>query len=322
MAASYGGPGWQSRTRSHAEEVSQGILWHACGVQSEVSDLASVLLARPVKRMFPGGNANDWLLLDWPNYNLLKAQAARIASFYRSRGIEVFWAESDAPALPNFLFQRDLFFMTPEGAVLARPASRQRSLEARFCAAALSKLGIPILATPRGDAHFEGADALWLDSETVLLGVGQRTNSAGAAFVSSLLAEMRVATITVGLPSGVQHLLGVVNFVDYRLAMVRSDKLTVHLRRVLRDAGIEILPIAADAGVTKNLGMNFVVLSPRVVVMPAGCDSVRTVLHNNGIKVWELDVSEYCKAAGGLGCLTGILHRQMNGMAMSSDSST
>jgi len=260
--------------------------------------------------MFPTGNPNRWLFLKWPNYARLEAQAAKIASFYRSRGITVHWAEPAASFMPNFLFQRDLFLMTPEGAVLARPASPQRSLEARYCAAALSAAGIPILATPRGNALFEGADALWLKRDTVLVGVGRRTDPAGAAFVSNLLREMRVSTVIVKLPEKTQHLLGVVNFVDYRLAMVRSDKLTDRLSNILRDAGIDIIHASPDAAVTKNLGMNFVAIGPRRVVMPAGCDSVKARLRDAGVATWELDISEYCKAAGGLGCLTGILCRR------------
>jgi len=43
------------------------------------------------------------------------------------------------------MFVSDLMFMTPEGAVLARPASTVRAGEERWVARRLAELGVPIL---------------------------------------------------------------------------------------------------------------------------------------------------------------------------------
>jgi N-dimethylarginine dimethylaminohydrolase len=285
-------------------------VWHCCGARSETAALLEVMLARPCREMFPGGEPNDFLFLDWPDAERLWSQAAAIADFYQGQGVAVRWADADAAPPPNFLFQRDLFFMTPEGALLARPASPQREREARFAAAALAKLGVPILATPRREALFEGADALWLDENNVMIGVGVRTNEAGARFVARELREMGIDSVNVGLPRGVQHLLGVVNFADRDLAAVRRDKATDELLGILRDAGVETIFCDPGEEVVGRLGMNFVALGPRRIVMPDGCPSLRQRLTDAGVIVYEADVGEYRKAAGGLGCLTGILRRQ------------
>ena len=308
--ATYGGTGWRPRERSHEEDVASGSVWHRCGARSETAPLLEVMLARPRAEMFPGGEPNDFLFLDWPDAERLRAQAEALADFYRGQGVAVRWAEPDAPPPPNFLFQRDLFFMTPEGALLSRPASAQREAEARFAAAALSKLGVPILATPRRDELFEGADVLWLDEERVLIGVGVRTNEAGASFVARQLREMGVDSVAVRLPPGVQHLLGIVNFADRNLAAVRRDKAGDDLLGLLREAGVETVFCQPGEEVSERLGMNFVALGPRRVVMPGGCPSLRRSLSEAGVTVHEAEVGEYLKAAGGLGCLTGILRRQ------------
>lgn len=308
--ATYGGAGWRLREHSHQEDVALGSVWHRCGARSETAPLLEVMLARPRPEMFPGGEPNDFLFLDWPNVNRLRAQADALADFYQSQGVAVRWADTDAVPPPNFLFQRDLYFMTPEGALLSRPASAQREGEARFAAAALSKLGVPLLATPRRDELFEGADVLWLDENRVLIGVGVRTNESGARFVSRQLDEMGVDSVTVGLPGGVQHLLGVVNFADRNLAAVRRDKATDELLGILRNSGVETIFCDPGEEVFERLGMNFVALGPRRIVMPSGCPSLHRRLSEAGITVYEADIGEYLKAAGGLGCLTGILRRR------------
>jgi N-dimethylarginine dimethylaminohydrolase len=56
--------------------------------------------------------------------------------------------------------------------------------------------------------------------------------------------------------------------------------------------------------------MNFVTLRPRRVLMPAGCQGVRARLEAEGIATIEVEIGEYLKAAGGVGCLTGVLRRR------------
>ena len=70
-------------------------------------------------------------------------------------------------------------FMTPEGALLARPASTARAGEERRVARRLAELSVPIILSIGGSGTFEGADAMWVGSDTVILGRGLRTNDAG-----------------------------------------------------------------------------------------------------------------------------------------------
>ena len=68
--------------------------------------------------------------------------------------------------------------MTPEGAIVTRPASRQRSGEERFVAEALGRLGVPVLMTIHGEGTFEGADVVLVNPEMAVLAEGMRTNAA------------------------------------------------------------------------------------------------------------------------------------------------
>jgi N-dimethylarginine dimethylaminohydrolase len=241
---------------------------------------------------------------------MIRRQAGGIAEAFGRHGVEVLVAETPAEAPPNVIFMRDLFLMTPQGAVIGRTAARQRAGEERYAAQALAAAGVPILATVTGDAHFEGADALWIADDTVLLGVGFRTDPAGAAAVERVLADQGVRCVSAPLGPGVQHLLGAFVPIDDRLAALRSAVAGPELRDVLDRYGYRLIEMPEDPGMLDARGMNFVTLAPGHVLMPAGAPAVRARLEEAGVEVDEVDVSQYVHADGGLGCLTGIVRRR------------
>jgi N-dimethylarginine dimethylaminohydrolase len=208
------------------------------------------------------------------------------------------------------MFVADLMFMTPEGAVLGRPASTVRAGEERSVARRLAELGIPILLSVHGKGTFEGADAAWLDSETILLATGLRTNAEGAAQVSNLLRGMGVDVIRVGLPYGTMHLMGQLRFADRDLAVAWPGRVPYAAVEALRDRGFQILFLPDEGEATRGLALNFITLGPRSVLMPAGNPITRSFYEAAGIACLTVEVDELIKAAGGIGCLTGILERE------------
>ncbi len=304
LPSTLGGAGWEPRDRRHADEI--GTVWAGYAVRSHTAPLRDVLLAQPGEEQLYPEDPAAWLMLERPDLPRLLDQAAALADFYRSQGVTPHLVRPARPR-PNHLFQCDLFFMTPEGAILARMAARQRAGEERGTAEALAKLGVPILLTPRGEALFEGADAMWLDAETVLIGVGKRTNEAAVAQIAPVLADMGVRVVTAAIGGGVQHLLGVVNPLRPGLAAVLAAHVTPSLRAAL--SGWDLLELASDEETEDRRAMNFVPLRPGAIVMPARCPRTRARYEAHGVECHEVDVSEYIKAAGALGCLTGILSR-------------
>ncbi|UCD96474.1 MAG: amidinotransferase, partial [Candidatus Bathyarchaeota archaeon] len=198
--AAHGGKGWSPRTTSLRDEI--GEVWGECGVNAEWSTLKAVLLHRPGPELKQIKDANEALMLQVPDAALAGAQHDQLAETYRSVDVDVFYVEPCKVPTPNQMFVADLLFMTPEGAILARPASTVRAGEERTIARRLAELGIPILRCVRGNGVFEGADALWVNSETVILGTGLRTNMEGANQVANLLNEMNIEGILVNLPQG------------------------------------------------------------------------------------------------------------------------
>jgi len=309
-ASTLGGKGWRPRAGGHAEEVAAGRIWAACGYRSEVARLREVLLAWPPDTIGDITDPARFLMAERVDLTALRTQAAALAEVYTALGVIVHMAAPPPDAPPNVIFMRDLFLATPQGVIVARTAAEQRCGEERHACAALAGLGMPILRTPTGTATFEGADALWADERTVLVGHGFRTNLEGVRVVRDVLREQEVDVIAVSLGEGVQHLLGSVVFVDRDLVAVHATAAGRELRAALAARGYETLEFPPDEELTTGRGMNFVTIAPREVLMPAGCPGIRDRLDRAGIRTHTVDVGEYVKAAGGVGCLTGILRRE------------
>ena len=310
------GAGWHGRARTHAAEVAAGAVWAGFGVRSHYGPLRAVMLAWPDEGLAYSGEPADWLMNERPDLERMRAEALGLAEAYQRCGAEVRWirgpgtaslvaAPNSAP--PNIIFACDLFFMTPEGAVLARMAAEQRAGEERIVAVALAEAGVPILATPRGNATFEGADAMWIRPDLVAVAVGRRTNEEGFRTVARVLADQGVDCVSVEIPPTVQHLLGSVNLVDHDLAVAWGA--SPSMRALLARVGMKVLDFESTAEVVAGRALNFVTLAPRQIVMPAGSPQTRRRLEDAGIQVHEQSVAEYLRAAGGIGCLTGVLAR-------------
>ncbi|MGE3680385.1 MAG: dimethylarginine dimethylaminohydrolase family protein [Bdellovibrionales bacterium] len=292
------------------------MIWASGGVNSEWSSLQAVVLHRPGLEFRAIKDPRQVQHLGLVSLSRMKKEYFRIRAVYLRLGIQVIELNPSMlprglrQVSPNLVFTRDLFLGTPGGVVIARMASEIRAGEEKFAAATLAAEGVPILATIQGHGLFEGADALWLRPRVLLIGVGARTNPEAFKQIRSLLKG--VECVPVEVPQGVQHLLGILQFVDHNLACVRVEKASKALLRVLKAYRVRIIPVSETEEVQIRQGMNFVTVKPRTVVMASGCPDLRSLYRQAGIKIAaEVDVSQYCRAAGGLACATGILSRRL-----------
>lgn len=307
-ASAYGGPGWSPRTTSLRQEI--GSLWGTCGVDSEWAPLKAVLLHRPGAELEAENDPDRAQMLDAIDLERAQSQHEALAQAYRDAGIAVHYVESKGEASANLIFVADLLFLTPEGAIVGRPASTVRAGEERAVARRLAELGIPILRTVRGSGTFEGADAAWLDPQTVLLATGLRTNDQGAAQVAALLDEMGVRVVAAGLPYGTMHLMGQLRFAGPDLAIAWPGRVPYAAVQALRARGFQVLLLPDETEARQGMALNFVTLGPRRILMPGGNPITRAFYERAGIECQSVEVGELVKAAGGIGCLTGILERE------------
>ncbi len=307
-SAAYGGPGWSPRTAAHKSEI--GDIWRACGVDNEWAALGAVLLHRPGPELAASADPAAVQMLAPVDWELAQAEHDGLARAFRNAGVAVHYVDPAGTAAPNQMFVADLMFMTPEGAVLARPASTVRAGEERQVARRIADLGIPILKSLRGTATFEGADAAWLDPECVLIGRGLRTNSDGVASLAGLLAELGVAAITVDLPYGAMHLMGLLRFADRDLAIAWPRRTPFAAVAALRASGYRVIFLPDEKEASRTGAFNFTTLGPRRILMPAGNPVTEAFYREAGIDCVTVAMAELIKAAGAVGCLTGVLMRK------------
>ncbi len=305
--SAYGGDGWRPRARAMRDEL--GSLWGVCGLQNEWGRLRTVLLHRPGDELAASADFNTVNMLAPLDLERAQAQHDAMARAYRDAGVVVHYAEPDHLPRPNQMFMADLFAMTPEGAILGRPASEVRAGEERIAARRLAELGVPIIRSVSGRGTFEGADLMWIDAQCAILGRGLRTNDEGVAQVAAVLRDMGATVIQVDMPFGSMHLMGMLRIVDRDLAIAWPLRLVHRAVEALQERGCRVVYLPDEREARENAAFNFVTLGPREILMAAGNPVTQAFYEAHGITCRTVEVDELAKAAGAIGCLSGIVQR-------------
>jgi N-dimethylarginine dimethylaminohydrolase len=308
LSGAYGGAKWSPRLTGFRDDITE--VWGDWGSGSECGTLKAVLLRRPGPELDAIEDFDAVQMRDDVNLAVARAQHDAMADAYRAHGVAVHYVEHGRLDKPNAMFMRDLMLMTPEGAIITRPASTVRAGEERSVAGALGQLGVPILMSVHGSGIFEGADVMWANEDLCFLAEGLRTNEEGANQVERMLLEIGVKQVVrIGLPYGAMHLDGLLNFADRDCAVVWPQRTPLKIVQTLRAHGFRILEITDEGSAFHKLPLNFVGLKPGEILMPNGCDVMQRVYESAGIVCHTVDISELIKAGGGIHCMTAFLKR-------------
>ncbi len=148
----------------------------------------------PLRRVMVRPPAADsvvaWRAFGWRG----EPDAARIAEEHEGlrqqladAGAEVVVAQTPVPMSPDAIYVFDPALVTNDGALLLRPGKEGRRAEVEAMAVDFVEAGVPIAGRLEGPATVEGGDTLWLDSTTLLVGRGYRTNQAGVTGLTAAL---------------------------------------------------------------------------------------------------------------------------------------
>jgi dimethylargininase len=276
------------------------------GVTSMTAPLRRVLVRRPA-------TAGDWVGAGWrvPDAVALAAQHEAFCTLLADLGPEV----EIAPALEgqvDAVYMHDPLLMTARGGIPLRMRKPARAREPAHAREELERLGVPVLGELPEGAFADGGDRFWLDEHTMAIGLGYRTNRAGADALAALAAPVAVEAYDMPHhlgPAHVLHLQSFLSAVSERLCVVFEPLAPVRLLEDLRAREIEWIAIDRDS--YDAMGCNVLAVRPGVVVMVAGAERVRRALEARGVEVHVYDGSELSlKGDGGPTCLTAPLLRR------------
>jgi dimethylargininase len=277
------------------------------GVTSMTAPLRRVLVRRPATR-------GDWAAAQWrePDPARLEAQHEAFCALLEDLGARVEVAEA-LDGQVDAVYMHDPVIVSGRGGIPLRMAKPARRAEPAAMARELERLGVPVLATLDAPAYADGGDRLWLDDTTIALGLGYRTNRAGARALAELLAPEGIAVEPYDTPhdqgrAHVLHLQSFISKVSEELAVVYEPLAPARLLEDLCERGLDWIAIDADSYAA--MGCNVLAVRPGVVVMCDAAPAVRRALERRGVEVHVYDGSELSlKGDGGPTCLTAPLLR-------------
>ncbi|CAN5332739.1 dimethylarginine dimethylaminohydrolase family protein [soil metagenome] len=265
-----------------------------------------------------GGNARidaEWKSLNYhsrPDLDEANREFAAVETMLKGTGAELIYLPDGDGLTLDSLYAHDALIVTPRGLVRPNMGKAARRGEPRVNAAHLESLGFPVAGDITGDGSIEGGDLVWIDRNTLLAGIGYRTNVEGVAQLRRL-AGADVEILTFDLPhykgrSDVFHLMSVLSPLAGDLAAVYLPLMPVRLVQFLQSRGIAFVEIPDTEFPT--MGCNILALGPCHAMMVSGNPETERRLDAAGVELEVFKGDEICrKGEGGPTCMTRPLVR-------------
>lgn len=267
--------------------------------------LRRVLVKRP-DEAFAVEDIARWHYASRPDLDEARREHEALVEILAQSGAEVVDHPEPQPDRADSIFVFDPALVTDRGAVILRMGKELRRGEEAALARRLREIGVPVLAELGGEALAEGGDLLWLDSRTIAVGQGFRTNAEGLRQLREILTGVEVIPVELPFftgPEACLHLLSLVSLVDRDLAVVYPPLMPVSFWRMLRDRGFRMVEVPEEEFPT--MGPNVLALAPRKCLMLEGNPVTRERLERAGCEVLTYRGREISlKAEGGPTCLT------------------
>jgi len=223
-------------------------------------------------------------------------------------GAEVIELPPSSALSLDAVYAHDASVATDFGLIVLRPGKENRVVESRHQACFARDSGVPIFGEMTAPATAEAGDMIWLDSRTLLIGHGYRTNAAGIQQVRAMLAPKGVEVLSAPLPYGpgpsaCLHLMSLISLLDEGTAIVDLPWLAVETVELLRSRGFQLIEI--DYSERETLACNVLALGNKRLLAIEENRRTNHRLRAAGFDVRTLTGSELCiNGSGGPTCLT------------------
>jgi len=282
------------------------------GSQSETSKIDSILLKHP-KDAF---RSQDYIIANWKNLNYKGCPDCKTAveefeyfvELLKKEVSNIYYLPQDNNTGLDSIYTHDPALITREGAVLCNMGKEQRQWEPFSMGKYLDDMGIPVLGSITGEGRLEGGDIVWLDEQTIAIGIAYRSNEEGVRQLRELTAGMIDEIISVPLPhwNGKEdclHLMSIISPVDEDLAVVYSRLMPVFFREYLISRGMKMIEVPDSE--YDSMGCNVLSIAPRKCIVLSDNPMTIQMLENEGVEVFEFNGENLChKGGGGPTCLT------------------
>jgi N-dimethylarginine dimethylaminohydrolase len=284
---------------------------------SMVGDLRRVLVCSPRS----AGWNQSGLIARWrdlgflhpPDFEKAQSQHESLLRELKSAGAEVMELPSSAEFSLDAVYTHDASLATDFGLIVMRPGKANRVAEGKIHGAFCETLGIPTLAEIAVPGTTEAGDILWLDSKTLLIGNGYRTNKEGIAQMRSLLAPKGIEVLSAPLPHGTGpsaclHLMSLISLLDEKTALVDLPWLSVETVELLKSREFRFIEI--EYSERDSMACNVLSLGNNRLLAIEENSSTNKKLRDAGFDVRTFPGSELCiNGGGGPTCLTRPLLR-------------
>jgi N-dimethylarginine dimethylaminohydrolase len=288
---------------------------------SMTGELLRVMVCPPVNAGWDlVGKAAAWRELGFrraPDFAVAQKQHESLCGLLRDGGAEVVSLPPAEPLTLDAVYAHDASLATDYGLVLMNPGKKSRVAEAQAHSDFCRELGIPVFGGVRLPGTSESGDMVWLDSRTLLIGDGYRTNKAGIeqmrALLSSKDSRKNVTVLSAPLPYGAGpsaclHLMSLMSMLDERTILVDLPWLAVETVELLKGHGFRLIEI--DYSERETLACNVLALGRSRLIAIAENVKTNQRMRDAGFDVRTLPGSEICiNGAGGPTCLTRPLLR-------------
>ncbi len=283
------------------------------GGQSMVWPMKKVLVRAP-DASFSVEDPNLWHYTGKPHLEDAIVEHKDFVKILKDYGIEIIYHKQKMDGLADAIFVHDPALLTDHGAIVLQMGKNLRQGEPEGLKKQFQELGIPILAELSGKATAEGGDCLWLDSKTLLIGRGYRTNQEGIDQIRHALKPHGIDVLAFDLPydqgrEACLHLQSLISLVDEKTAVVFRKLMPVALVQLLEERGFTLIDAPEDE--YQTMATNILALAPKVCLTIEGNPKTKEKLEKAGIKVLTYKGNEISlKAEGGATCLTRPLLRE------------